>query len=597
MGWLRAWLAGVCVALLPALGLAQDQFACQVPLSGLTHDALTHARRLATPPSDVRLELTALDARSQRYETQARWPDVIALSETALQVARAAPLGLVQDLLVQIEWRLGRAQWQQQRGDLALAAYTRAVEHAQAVRQDLPIETADGRSVYQSLLQPLLEGYVELELNSLPRLDALRQAAALGRVRAAIEAMRQAEMQDFLGDRCTVEESATRLDAGVVVLYPLLLPERTELLVETRHGLKRYTTPVKRAEVNAMAKQLAADIRGGDPSYEQSARRLYDWLLQPLAQELKDAHTLVVVPDGALRLIPFAALRDNTSFLVERLAVAVVTGMSMTSSGDVAGGAMASLLAGVALPGPVVDKLAATDIMRPATGATRGLTLGGTLAKGRSLRSVSSVSSVSPTPVSPTSGVTQRAALQAQLALPGVRDEVGAIATTLGSRVLLDEAFTLDGFRQETERGQYRIVHIASHGVFGGTADSSFILAYDELLGINRLQEVLRSERVQQHPIELLTLSACETAEGNERAPLGIAGAAIRARAKSVLGTLWPVEDTAAKTLMGRFYRGLAEGHLSKAEALRQAQLELIGQLDYQHPFYWAPFNLVGNWK
>jgi CHAT domain-containing protein len=140
------------------------------------------------------------------------------------------------------------------------------------------------------------------------------------------------------------------------------------------------------------------------------------------------------------------------------------------------------------------------------------------------------------------------------------------------------------------------MVHIASHGIFGGTADTSYILAYDDLLTLNGLQSLLKADQFRKNPIELLSLSACETAQGNDRAPLGISGAATKARAKSVLGTLWPVEDNAARTLMENFYKGLVTAHLTKAQSLRQAQVGLIHREEFSHPFYWAPFVLIGNW-
>lgn len=539
----------------------------------LAYRQFEQARQITATAPASQAHLGALDGLGALYEAQQRWPDVIALATLALDASKGAPLGPIHELVLEAEWRLGRAYRQTGRTDLALAAYTRAVEHAQAIRPDLPIETADGRSTYQSLLQPLLEGYVELQFDALATTPAERQGATLVRLRDAVEALRQAEMQDFLGDRCTVEEDSTaRLDVGVAVVYPILLPDRVELLTETRDGLRRYTNPISRAEVTSVARTLATQLRTGVGPYQTAAKQLYDWLIRPLDEGLGGIHTLIVVPDGVLRLVPFAALHDGKASLVERVAVSTVTGMSMTNSLAPPTGGITSLLAGVAEPGPVVEKLAATEIMRAASGASRGGS-----ARAMSDRDIQ--------------------VLRESLALPGVRDEVQAIAKTLGGKVLLDKTFTIQAFQNETEGGDYRIIHLASHGVFGGTSETSFILAYDDLLGINRLQSVLRSEKVQQSPIELLTLSACETAEGNERAPLGIAGAAIRARAKSVLGTLWPVDDEAARSVMERFYRGISVGRLSKTAALRQAQLALMKNPDTEHPIFWAPFNLVGNWR
>ena len=117
-------------------------------------------------------------------------------------------------------------------------------------------------------------------------------------------------------------------------------------------------------------------------------------------------------------------------------------------------------------------------------------------------------------------------------------------------------------------------------------------MAYDNILKLDDLEALLRGNKGS---LELLTFSACETAEGADRAPMGFAGAALRAKAKSALGSLWPISDEAASQLMTSFYRNLTQGQ-SKAEALRQAQLELLHTNTMNHPYFWSPFILVGNW-
>ena len=144
---------------------------------------------------------------------------------------------------------------------------------------------------------------------------------------------------------------------------------------------------------------------------------------------------------------------------------------------------------------------------------------------------------------------------------------------------------------------EFSVVHIASHGVFGDSADDTFIMTFDELLTLDGLQALLRDPRLRGAPIELITLSACQTAEGDDRAPLGMSGTALKARARSALGTLWPVSDDAAHRVMSGFYKRLAEGGRSRVQALREAQLELLALPNRQHPFYWAPFILIGDWQ
>jgi CHAT domain-containing protein len=130
--------------------------------------------------------------------------------------------------------------------------------------------------------------------------------------------------------------------------------------------------------------------------------------------------------------------------------------------------------------------------------------------------------------------------------------------------------------------------------VFGSTADATFVMAHDDLITIDQLQAYLRGPGLRDRPIELLTLSACETAEGDDRAPLGLSGAALKAQAESALGSLWPVSDEAAQRLMASFYGNLVQaGSAGKARALQQAQVRMIGQTGLQHPYFWAPFILV----
>jgi CHAT domain-containing protein len=100
---------------------------------------------------------------------------------------------------------------------------------------------------------------------------------------------------------------------------------------------------------------------------------------------------------------------------------------------------------------------------------------------------------------------------------------------------------------------------------------------------------------LRKNPVELLTLSACQTAVGDERAALGLAGVAIKAGARSALASLWFVNDESTSKLVTEFYQQLQNPTLSKAQALQQAQKSLMEQ-GYQHPLYWAPFLLIGNW-
>jgi CHAT domain-containing protein len=569
--------------------------ASQLGVSGLplAYSALDAARRTAEQNGENRLRLEAMDALSQLYEDNQRWDDLALLIPATLD---GDSTDSARDLQLSLEWRLARALISLGHKPLALAAIQRAVEHAQAIRADLPIESVTGISTYRSVYAPLYETYIQLLLESLAAQSDQRQQITLGHVRDALEATRQAEMHDFLGDRCTIEEpgDGLRIDASSAVLYPILLNDRIDLLLATAQGLWRTSTPVSGASIRSLAREFATALRNGDLDFDTSGRQLHAALIAPIEERLRlsGIRTLVLATDGELRLVPFAALPSGSGYLGERFAIASVTGMSMTSTTARPETAVKALLAGVAEPGGVVTKLASSTILDQLGGESRRISSGGESRKQRTLRWAS---------IDPADGYLSRdswiASLKQRLALPEVDGEIHALGRSLAGKILFNQGFTVDSFKDEAESGSYKIVHVASHGIFGGTAESSFILAYDDVIGINRLQTLLESEHLQQQRIELLSLSACETADGNERAPLGIAGAAIRARAKAVLGTLWSVDDNAARQVMEGFYAGITIGKLEKAAALQQAQLKLRQNPQFAHPFYWAPFTLIGNWR
>jgi len=143
----------------------------------------------------------------------------------------------------------------------------------------------------------------------------------------------------------------------------------------------------------------------------------------------------------------------------------------------------------------------------------------------------------------------------------------------------------------------FNVVHLATHGQFSSDADKTFILTWDDRIKVKQLSAILRDrDSAEATPLELLVLSACQTASGDKRAALGLAGVAVRSGARSTLATLWSVSDEAASTLMPRFYQELTVPGTTKAQALQRAQLSLLKDPRFQLPLYWAPFVLVGNW-
>jgi CHAT domain-containing protein len=188
-------------------------------------------------------------------------------------------------------------------------------------------------------------------------------------------------------------------------------------------------------------------------------------------------------------------------------------------------------------------------------------------------------------------------------ALTNVRTEVASVQKILGGTKLLDRDFTLTNLQEQLQNKSYPVVHIATHGKFGVDSASTFLLTFDSRMTLEQIDEVLRQSKLSQRAsqrsqklVELLTLSACQTAAGDNRAALGIAGVAVRAGVRSALASLWNINDEATVPLIEEFYTQLEQPNVTKAEALQKAQLKMIANLEYSHPAVWSPFILIGNW-
>jgi len=275
--------------------------------------------------------------------------------------------------------------------------------------------------------------------------------------------------------------------------------------------------------------------------YLTEARQLYDWLIRPLDSlfEAKKIDTLVFVPDDPLRSVPMGAFLDGKTFLIEKYAVAVSPGLTLIEPHRM-DWKNASLFA---------------------------------------------------------NGLSQ--AVPGFRALPAVDDEIKQITQSVpNNKTLKNEKFLKADFETVFEKGDFSVVHIASHGMFSGDVRKTFVLAYDKKLFLNAMEAMIRPKQLNDKPVEMLCLSACETAVGDERAALGLAGVAVKVGARSAFATLWCVEDNASSILISEFYRQLVGAKdSSKAMALRNAQMQLLAIPRYdRHPFYWAPYLIIGNW-
>lgn len=501
---------------------------------------LAQAAAVAERAGDARAASFAWGHMGALYERTGQTDaaaEVVARAEAAA-VAAQAPDSLYL-------WRRQTGRLAAARGDLdaAVAAFESAAAALDSVRGELAADPLTGPDNFTRNVEPLFLDYADALLQLADRRP--EQARELTfRARAVMERLKAAELEDYLKDDCTAELEARKrtidqIAPGTAVVYPISFHNRTELLVGTAGGLTRVAAPVGRRELTAAARDFRALLeKRSTHQYLDGARRLYDRLIRPIAPILEAAgvDTLVVVPDGPLRSIPFAALHDGERFLLERYAVS----------------------------------------------AAPGLTL------------------IDPHPLSSTGGKALLAGLSAGVPgyapLPQVDGELSALARMLDADVLRNEDFSRAALTRALLHGGHHIVHIASHGEFLGDHAQSRLLTHDGAVSFETLEKLLAAGRFRSRPLEMLVLSACRTAAGDDRAALGLAGVALKAGARSVVAGLWRIDDEASAQLMQAFYRRLQDKTTSKAEALRRAQLDLGRQARWRHPYYWGAFIIVGNW-
>jgi len=389
-------------------------------------------------------------------------------------------------------------------------------------------------------IAPLYFEFADLSLSEI----ASNPDADLGEVIKALEQLKVAEVRNYFENQCLVPEADDRpLQIGdeALIVYPVVFDDRLELLIEANGVLSHATVAVSREElINEIRMfRLALESPESGDDAVRSARNLHRYLIDPLQSVLAStsASTIVFVPDGALRTIPFAALYDGETYLVERYAIATTPGLSLIGgrNGDGASGRVLAV----------------------------GLT--------------ESVRGFSP--------------------LPHVGRELDVIGEEFPARIYRDTSFVVGKVEDEVLDGDYSIVHIATHGVFQADYRRSFLLAYDDVISMDQLEATVGIQRLSDQPIDLIVLSACQTAAGDDGAALGLAGIAVKAGARSALASLWLINDESTADLMAAFYGALRSEAMSKAAALQKAQRVLIDSDTHRHPNFWAPFILVGDWR
>ncbi|WP_445634662.1 CHAT domain-containing protein [Nostoc sp. DSM 114161] len=561
----------------------------------LLENALQQSRTLQSR----RTETYVLGYLGKLYDKQGQLNRATKLTQQALMLAQEQDIsGDAREITYLWQSQLGSLLRKQGDPKGAIAAYTAAFNILQSLRSDL---NANNQDVQFDFLQEVKPVYLELadlllksnltdkELNSLivssskinrEKSETKNSQKRLELARQVIESLQLAELDNFFQDPCSetanVALQIDNIDANAAVIYPIVLPERLEVILSVPgKPLQQVVVPISEQKVNETLDRLYDNL--DNFSINNSARNIvstsnpnpqelkenlqtllpifgevYNWLIKPFDTELdpKQIKNLVFVLNGRLQRVPIAALYDGQNYLIEKYSVALVPSLQ--------------LLAPQKLERKQLKVLAA--------------------------------------------GVSEQIKVQGEFfaALVNVPKELDQIKQTFpASEKLLNQEFTVKTIQKQL-KSNFPVIHLATHGLFSSNPQKNFVITGDgQSISINELSALLKEPGTT---IELLVLSACETATGDERAVLGLAGMAVRSGARSTLATLWPVGDASTAQFMGQFYQDLKKPGAKQADALRKAQLSLLESLKLNppfeelqnlppHPYYWAPYVLVGNWQ
>lgn len=568
----------------------------------LTNKILIKLLDVSKKTSNIKMHSLANGNLGNLYEKQKQIREAISLTQRAILDAQS-----INDhyLLMLWEWQLARLYKLKMDRSRSIASYRRSVYHLELIRQDIPVTYDDGKSSFRETLSPIYFGLADQLLQEATFIENKAQnniQKLLREARNTIEKIKISEIQDYLNSKCDIKQSKSieAVSDDVAVIYPIILDDRLEILVNIGSNLTHYTTEVSKVILNKTAKQLVNTLRPTSNGKlkkfnKDAAKKIYQYLIEPIKDTLSNSKisTLVFIPDGIFREFPIATLWDGKEFLIENYAIATAPGLTLLASKPLYVKKMSALLAGMSKPGPVVDELPQNikiGLLSTSVSNNRGLRGININRRGLTVVNTTKRKAI----IQNKNNIDEK--IKTALELPGVHDEIKKLENIVTSDVLFNQNFLLNSFSSKIDLSEYQIIHIASHGFFGGKPEENFIMTYDKKLDTNQLAKILQPRRLSQQPIELLTLSACQTAEGDDRSPLGLSGVALKSGVRSVLGSLWPVSDDAAKKMLPEFYDFLVNTNMSKAKALQSSQKEMIKTKKFEHPFYWSPFVLIGNW-
>lgn len=485
------------------------------------------------------------------------------------------------DSLYLWEWQAGRILDQQSRKEEAIASYQRAFDILEDIRSDILTSERNVQFDFRDVVQPLYQTLAQsrLDLLGVGAITDEQRAKELSQVVNTIDALKLAELQNYFGNDCILSALNPKQVGEILkdnsvafqntaFLSSIILKNKTGILLQLPNQITKFKwieDPNQEGDKivsrDGLEKKIAEFRKGlittGTINYDKTtAAQLYDWIIRPFAEDIKPdkIKTLVFIQDEFLRSVPMAALYDHQEkkYLVETYAVATTPSLRLTA--------------------PKVSYRQSQKAL--ILGLTKEATIDG--------------KSFDP--------------------LSWVSEEVSVVESIFPNHTsLIDDNFSPESFGQKLDKTTYSILHIASHAQFGIIPEDTFIVTgQNQKLTISQLEDSLRNLNSKSDSVELLTLTACKTAVGDDRSTLGLAGVALQVGVKSAIASLWSIEDDSTSELVKTFYTNYRNDGISIAQALQTAQIRMINAKKlppseginpkYDHPGYWAAMIVIGNW-
>ncbi|MBW4532349.1 MAG: CHAT domain-containing protein [Pleurocapsa minor HA4230-MV1] len=419
--------------------------------------------------------------------------------------------------------------------ELALEKYKNTIDTIDVLIKTVSSSSPSRVVKFNKEIQPIYEDTLKIILEQ-PELSSLRDAIVIS------DRLRLLQLNNYFGEDCFEIEkqqlsNSSRIKKNMAILNSIVLHDKVYFILRLPDGrIIKSEKMISKSELYESAKKWRAELNTSYSwRFRHHSRYFYDLIVKPFEAELASVQekekVLVFIHDGILRNLPMAALFDGKNYLVEKWAISSSIGLKMTIEPSKVFSKPTALVFGLSSP-------------KKAGWST----------------------------------------------IPSVDQEVKKVGELINSNQYLDSNFTEKNLSEQLKQKSYSVLHLATHGYFGGTAKTSYILAYDKKISVPELEFLLENS---VNAPNLLVLSACETALGSKFSVLGLAGVAAKSGVSSTLGTLWQVADADQKEMINNFYTNLNDDLSNKAVALQKAQVKQIRQL--AHPQKWAALNLIGN--